>query len=305
VEAITSRKSSRHLLAARQRHLEALHQRVRAVVTENYPGFRGRGDGCRLEIRRGDRIEKRLRCGPNEVHAAIFRNDGSWEDLGVNHNLLTNIGRDWWSSQWGFIPTGITTASPSTAVSSSSITTTATPLTASNLASPQLGVAGLRVYAAPHTTTNPVTYGNIVSNTTSVITIDKWWTAADGTGTTPTSGDGFIIAPGGMAALRFVALSTNASAASASDLTLANEVTSNGGARVLALYAHTFGTSSLTLSNTFSIAGTITAIHKAGLFAALTSGGADLMGYETVLNADATVVSGDSLALTWTVNPSG
>jgi hypothetical protein len=242
--------------------------------------------------------------GVNYVHAQIFRKDGTIEDLGISTNLLTNIGRDWWAQVCGVIPAG-GQGTPATATSSTSLTGTGTPWTASNLATPQLGLAGLRVFAPVTGITTAPVYGNIVSNSTSVLTIDKWWTGTDTTGTTPASTNSFIIAPGGIAALRFMALSTNASAASASDTTLVNEVTSNGGQRVLATYAHTFGAATATLTNTFTASGTITAINKIGLFVCLTSAGADPMIYETVLNAQATLVSGDTLAVTWTPTFSG
>lgn len=246
-----------------------------------------------------------FRLDRNYVHAAIWRGDGTIEDLGVTNNLLTNIGRDWWSQICGFIGAGVTSASPATAISATSVTVTGTPLTASNLATPQLGVAGLRVYMPVTGITTAPVYGNIVSNTTSVITIDKWWTVSDTTGTTPASTNALIIAPGSVAAVRFMALSTNSSAASASDTTLASEVTTNGGSRVLATYAHTYGNATATLSNTFTATGAITGIHKIGLFAALTSAGADPMIYETVLNADATLANTDTLAVTWTPTFSG
>ena len=242
----------------------------------------------------------------NEVHVGLCRADGSYEDVGVSPNLLTNIGRDWWSgANWGFIGAGITTASPATATSATSVTVTGTPLTASNLGTPQLGLAGLRVYMPVTGLTTPPVYGNIVSNTTSVITIDKWWNVSDGTGTTPASTNALIIAPGNGAAARFVALSTDAGAASATHTTLTSEVTTNGGGRVLGTYAHTMGGSSLTLTVNYTFSGTITGIHKGGLFTALTSAGADPMIYETVLNADMTVAINDTATLTWTINPSG
>lgn len=203
----------------------------------------------------------------------------------------------------GFIPTAQNT--PATATSSTTLTGTGTTWTASNLGTPQLGCASFRVYAPVTGLTTAPVYGNIISNTTSILTIDKWWNAADGTGTTPASTNSFIIAPGGMAAIRFMALSTNASAPSASDTVLANEVTTNGGGRVLATYAHTQGASSLTLSNTFSFTGTVTAVHKGGLFVCLSSAGADPMIFETALNADFTAINGDTAAITWTINPSG
>lgn len=246
-----------------------------------------------------------VRSGPNEVHAWVNHPDGTMTDCGLSPNLLTNIGRDWWAQQWGFIGAGVTTASPAGTVTSSAVTVTGTPLTASNLASPQLGLAGLRIYAPVTNITTPPVYGNIVSNTTSVITIDKWWAVDDSTGTTPANTNAFQIPPGGAAAARFVALTTNASAPSASDTVLASEITTAGCGRALATYAHTYGAATVTLTKSFSVTGTLTAIHKAGLFACLTSAGADPMIYESALNADATVVNGDTLSVVWTFTLSG
>lgn len=249
--------------------------------------------------------ERMVRMGPNHVHAFVTRRDGTVDDLGVSKNLLTNIGRDVFHG-WigGFIPAG-GVGSPNTAVNATSITATGTPWTASNLATPQLGLAGFRVYSPVTGITTAPVYGNIVSNTTSVATIDQWWTAADGVGTTPAAANAFIIGAGGIASVRFMALSTNASAASATNTVLANEVTASGGGRALATYAHTMGAATSTLQKAYSITGTITSIHKMGLFCALTSAGADPMIFETVLNADATVVNGDTLTCTDTITVSG
>lgn len=245
---------------------------------------------------------KNVRCGPNHVHAHVQRSDGSWENLGVSTNLLTNIGRDWWAQSWGAIKVQ---NGPATATSATTLTGTGSTWTASNLASPELGNAGMRVYVPVTGLTTAPVYGNIVSNSTSVLTVDQWWNASDTTGTTPSSTAGFIIAPGGIAAARFVALTTNSGAANAADTTLTSEITTAGCGRALGTYAHTMGASTLTLTKAFSVTGTLTAVHKAGLFTCLTSAGADPMIYETVLNADATVANGDTLTLTWTLTLSG
>ena len=250
-----------------------------------------------------------VRSGPNHVHALITHPDGSTEDCGISRNLLTNIGRDWWSQAWGFINAG-GQGTPATTVTSSALTATGTPWTASNLATPQLGLAGLRVYVPVTGITTAPVYANIISNTTSVATLDQWWTAADGVGTTPANTNSFIIAPGGQAAARFVALTTDSGAASASDTVLATEITTANCGRALGTYAHTYGQSTLTLTKSFSVTGTLTAIHKAGLFSSLTQGGTTAalggpMIYETVLNQDATVGNGDTLTLTWTFTLSG
>lgn len=265
-------------------------------------------DGLNLNIMRHNRrgrvyIQEKLRVGPNSVHAYITHLDGSITNIGTSQNLLTNIGRDWWAQQFGKIVTAQN--GPATTVTGTAVTGTGTSWTASNLASPELGCAGMRVWMPVTGLTTAPVYGNIISNTTSILTIDQWWTAADGTGTTPANTNAFTIAPGGVAACRFMGLTTNSSAASASNTTLASEQTTNGGGRALATYAHTYGASTLTLSKAFSITGTITAIHRGGLFAALSSAGADPLIFETVLNADATVINGDSLTVTWTGTLSG
>lgn len=249
----------------------------------------------------------RVRMGPNAIHVGITRADGSYEDLGVSFNLLTNIGRDWLCGTiGGFAGAGNTVASNiSTAVGATSITGTGSVWTASNLATPQLGLAGMRVYANANTPTNPVVYGNIISNTTNVLTIDQWWKADDTAGTTPTIGNAFIVAPGGFSSARFMGLTTNSSAASASNTTLASEITTNGGSRALATYAHSFGAATFTLQKAFSITGTLTAIHRMGLFTALSAAGADPLIFETVLNQDATVGNGDTLTVTDTLTVSG
>lgn len=292
----------------------ALHASLRAMLggwSRPHTRLRHLNDGAFLEIVReraksgSPEVWRRVRCGPNHVHAFITHPDGTITDLGVSRNLLTNIGRDWFCQNFGgAIPAG-GAGSPATATSATSITATGTPWTASNLATPQLGLAGFRVYASVTGISTAPVYGNIVSNTTSVATIDQWWTAADGVGTTPASTNAFIIGAGGLFSARFMALTTNSSAASASDTTLASEITTGGCGRALATYAHTMGAATFTLQKAFSVTSTFTAIHKIGLFGCLTSAGADPMLFETVLNADATVTSGDALTVTDTVTCSG
>jgi hypothetical protein len=304
VKTLTQRKSARWLLAAARKHADAA-----AFAVKSYMHHLQNGDGAVLDIRRGERLEQRVRMGPNSVHAFVTHRDGSITNLGLSKNLLTNIGnmvgQGWFG---GAIPAG-GSGTPSTAVGATSITATGTPWTASNLATPQLGLDGFRVYSNAHTTTGKTVYGNIVSNTTSVATIDQWWTDVDGVGTTPTSGDGFIIGAGGIASVRFMGLTTNASAAAATDTTLASEITSGGCGRALATFARgsnpSGGSGTFTLQKVFSVTSSFTAIYKMGLFCCLTSAGADPMFFETVLNQAATVGNGDTLTVTDTITFSG
>jgi hypothetical protein len=266
-------------------------------------------DGIELLTFRRDRRgrpyrQSYLRLGPNTVHVFITHRDGGITDLGLSQNLLTNIGRDVWDG-WigGFIPAG-GAGSPATAAGASSITATGTPWTASALGTPQLGLAGMRVYASVTGVGTAPVYGNIVSNTTSVATIDKWWTATDTTGTTPANTNAFIIGAGGIGSVRFMALSADAGAASAADTVLASEITTNSLGRALATYAHTYGATTLTLQKAFSPSGTQASIVKMGLFCALSSAGADPMIFEDTFSS-ASVISGDTLTVTDTITTSG
>jgi hypothetical protein len=258
--------------------------------------------------------ESRVRVGPNHIHAWVGRTDGTYEDLGVHPNLMTYIGGTIMAGWWGFQAAGSTLASfiSSTSPTSTTIQDTGSLMTASALSTPQIGLTGMRVWATPHTSTNPLVWTNIISNTTHVITGDAWWkfgAAAGGvpiTGTTPTSGDSYVVAPAGLAGLQFIALTNDSGAAAAGDLTLASEITSNGLGRVMATFAHTQSKAAfnaVTLTNTFTASGS-QSCQKAGLFSALSSAGADPMFFEANFSA-ASLVSGDTLSFSWTITLSG
>ncbi len=303
MDALTDRKSKLWLLSAKERQVVRKANSPRVEVADCYH------DGALLKVRRGEKYNPGIRIGPNTVHVCITHPDGSITDLGISYNLLTNIGNMVLQGSYGgAIPAG-GAGSPATAAGSTSITATGTPWTASNLATPQLGLAGFRVYVPVTSVGTAPVYGNIVSNTTSVATIDKWWTATDTTGTTPANTNAFIIGAGGIGSCRFMALSTDSGAAAATHTTLTSEVTSNGGGRSLATFARgsnpSAGSGSFTQQFAYSITGTITAIHKMGLFCCLTSAGADPILFETVLSADATVANLDTLTVTWTGTLSG
>ncbi len=235
------------------------------------------------------KIVESMRIGPNEVHAFISHADGEITDLGISHNLLTNVGRDLAAAAIGHAPGAGGALTAATA-------TSATPA-GGGLTTDQY--KGWRVYCPVTGLTTAPVYGNIGSNSTTVLTIDQWWTAADGVGTTPAATNGYLILPAGLP--RFMALTTDSGAGAAGDTTLTSEITTNGGSRALATYAHTGGTATFTLSKAYSITGTLTAIHRMGLFTAANPTAAGILYFESVLNADATVVNGDTLTVTDTV----
>lgn len=105
---------------------------------------------------------------------------------------------------------------------------------------------------------------------------------------------------GSYAAANYIALTENATAPAAGDTTLTAEITTQGLARAQATYAHTNGTSTTTLTKTFTMtagAETDFTVSKAGLFNASSAG---TLAYSTLMPSPPTLVSGDQIAVTWT-----
>lgn len=246
-------------------------------------------------------VTGRLHFGPDPVHVQIIHGPGrpnDWkpgeiEDLGISYNLLTNVGRDLVAAALGATGFGVT-GTIATASSATSLTATGTPFVAD-------AYKGWIVVAEEGT--NAPVWANIGSNTTSVLTVDAWRTGDDTAGTTPGATANYLILPNQRS--RYMALTENAGAASAASTVLTGEITTGGCNRQLATYAHTAATATLTLTKTFSVTATFPAIHKIGEFTASNVTAAGILVYETVLNADANVINGDSLQVTHTITISG
>lgn len=95
----------------------------------------------------------------------------------------------------------------------------------------------------------------------------------------------------------YIGLTANSTAPAAANTALTGEITVGSLARAQATYAHTTGTATYTLTQTFTSDQSVT-IAKIGVFNAATGG---TMVFETLLNATATLVSGDQLQITHTV----
>ena len=109
---------------------------------------------------------------------------------------------------------------------------------------------------------------------------------------------------GGTGTAKYLALTANSTAPSTADTTLSGEIVTGGGGlvRALATYAHTAGTSTYTLSNTFTANGSDSlpvTVAKIGVFNAASAG---TLVFETLLSSTATLTaSGDSVVVTDTV----
>lgn len=115
----------------------------------------------------------------------------------------------------------------------------------------------------------------------------------------------FSTAPNaGTKTANYLAITTDATAASATDTTLASEETTNGLARTGQLtVSHSASASSSSFSNTFTYTGSSSkAIAKVGLFNDTHANGGTLV-LETVLASTGTVnANGDTITITWTIN---
>lgn len=211
--------------------------------------------------------------------------------------MLVNSGRDHQAQTAG----GDITAFTGTA--------TATSATSLTVASGFTASAYIGKIVLAGTTPGAGVYGIITANSTTVLTIDRWYnplTPGGAAASTPSATTTFIILPGG-APVAFMGLTANASAASGSDTTLTAEIATAGGGliRKPSVLAHTAGVASYTQTGSFTANGSDSlpvTVAKMGTFNSLTGG---LMAFETLLNATATLTaSGDALTVTQTVTTS-
>lgn len=186
-----------------------------------------------------------------------------------------------------------TSAGTSTAVTATSLTDTAKAWTTNAFAGLVVATGGV--------------WGIIQSNTATVLTVDRWYTPASPGGAaaaTPATGS-YVIAPGG-APCAAIALSTSATAPAATDTTLAGELNNAGGGlnRALATYSHTAGTSSYTLSTTFTANASDPAsstINKCAVFDSVVPVTGTMM-FEDAVPSPPTAVSGDTFTPTFTIS---
>ena len=152
-------------------------------------------------------------------------------------------------------------------------------------------------------------WGVITANTTTTVTVDQWYTPGLGStaaASTPSAGT-FVILPGRAPAI-FMALTTDTGSPSASDTTLASEITAAGSGciRKIATYAHTTAATSYTMTVTFTYTSTDSSfgsrtIAKMAMFNSVVAS-TGIMQFETLLSATATLTAtGDALTVTQTV----
>lgn len=226
---------------------------------------------------------------------------GPWSGPLAPRALKVNAGNDIQAALLGGGQVDFT--GQATASSATTLTATGTPLVAS-------AWIGCRVYATVSAT--QIVWGLVVSNTTSVLTVDRWYTVGTpggAAGSTPSATATYVLVGAGGPAAWFMGLTATATAPSATDTSLTGEVTSQpaGLIRKICPYAHTAGTNTYTLTPVYTIGGGDTSlpitVAAIGVFNSMVATDtATTMLFHTLLNATATLsASGDQLTVTETV----
>jgi hypothetical protein len=222
------------------------------------------------------------------------------------HNLTTTTATgytnayDWLAKAMGQGPSFAFASAQGTATA-----TSGTSLTNSGATFPTAGqgLAGsIVVCGANASGTGSTVYAVIVSNSSTVLTVDQWYsgTSTSGAaGTTPNATGQYIILPGQNPAA-WMAVTANSFSPTTADTTLAGELTSNGFSRAVGTYAHTAAASTYTLLHLWTATGAETINNEAQFGAANTTAGG-VMPFESAEPSPPTLVSGDTLQNTVTI----
>lgn len=226
---------------------------------------------------------------------------GMWE-----HNLTTDTAagytnrRDFQSKALGQGPSMAFATAQGTATAAS-----ATSLTNSGAAFPTAGqgLAGSIVVAVA-ATSGLLVYAVIVSNTSTVLTVDQWYdptsTSGAASANIASATAKYVILPGQNPA-SWLAVTSDAVAPASSDTTLASEATTNGFARAVGSYSHSAAASTYALAHTFTATGSLT-VNKEAVFGACNTTAGGVMPYESAEPTPPALLSGDTLAQTITIS---
>jgi len=209
-------------------------------------------------------------------------------------NLRTTDGGDWQSALLGGPSessaqlTGTATATGATSLTNSGATFPTSGGYGNTASSPLAGKIVVALVSGG-------AYGVILSNTSTALTIDRWNNPASPGGaaaSTPSATCNYAIFTAAFPSW-WMALSTDATSPSASDHTLASELTTNGLGRALGGWTHTNGTTSATLNNLFTSTGGSNTINKEAIFNAQNGG---IMTFESAEPSPPPLISGDTLS---------
>jgi hypothetical protein len=225
-------------------------------------------------------------------------------------NLRVSAGTDWQAEAM----VGLTGTSNINVAQRAATSTTATSLTDTGAAFPTTVIingatgelAGRIVAVGPNTAgAGSTVYGVIVTNSATVLTVDRWVAAGSNfaAGTTPNGTAQYQVLPV-MAPSWYMALSSTSITPANADVVLSGELTTGGFARTNPTsWTHTSGTNTVSIVNTFTASATQT-INSEAIFTASgnlgvgTAATAGIMTFESSEPNPPTLVSGDTLQQT-------
>jgi hypothetical protein len=220
------------------------------------------------------------------------------------HNLRTTQGRDQWQRvlMSGDVAALNGLTGTATSTTATTLTNTGAAFPTATSAAGNAGLQGKKIIAGS-------VYGNIVSNTATVITVDQWYAipVTGAAGATPSGTSSYVILPGsGFGA--WIGLSTDTTTPAAGDTCnsstglFLNEQTGSGLARTYV--AATFPSAGeYQFANTFTYTGSTSVTIAKGVICNTKAVAGTLLLFETLASATATVnASGDTIALTWTIS---
>jgi hypothetical protein len=223
------------------------------------------------------------------------------------HNLTTTTATgytnayDWLAKAMGMGPSAAFATAQGTLTGA-----TATTATNSGATFPTAGqgLAGQWVIVSANSSgAGSTVAGVIVSNTSTVLTVDQWWggvSTAGAAGTTPSTTGQYIILPG-QASAPWMGVTPTAITPATSDTTLSGELTTNGFARAVGTWAHTAAASTYTLVHLWTATGTET-INAEAEFGACNPTGGGVMPFESLVPTPPALISGDTLQITSTIS---
>lgn len=212
----------------------------------------------------------------------------------LTHNLRTNDGLDWQAGAMAdFRAFGAAASAPTSNATATTLTDTGQSWTTDQWK------AHAVVFA---TSTGALGFGVVLSNTGTILTVDGWWRVGNWGAsaiTGPLTTGFYAILPGAVPEA-WSALSTTVQSGAAGDTTLAGEIGGGDGlSRALwTSYTHSAASTSYSNAKTYTATSTKTVNSGAG-FTAQNSG---RMPFEYAEPNAPTLVSGDTLAQTRTVN---
>jgi len=255
---------------------------------------------------------RRKSVGPSFY--SVFKTDFHTSDGTVEgiwrHNLTTTTATgytnayDWLAKAMGQGPSFAFASAQGTATA-----TSGTSMTNSGATFPTSGqgLAGsIVVVGANASGTGSVVYGVILTNTSTVLTVDQWYSGTSTTGavgTTPNATGQYIILPGQNPASQ-LSVTSSATTVTTADNFLASELTTNGFSRAVGSFSHTAAANTFALSHLWTATGSQTINNEAVSGAATWSSSTPYGGVYPFASAEPnapSLVSGDSLTNTVTI----